>query len=1084
MLHETMPRLTKLRIDKSSQMNLTVASRFRDVTDICINSLLKQVVQNAGMGEDEFKEVEVDFDTKIRVVPFLSHFKPTLERVHFGGKDEAGEDIVGFAPAAQIFWEGEDGYPNDGDRESMLAFIDMISGAFSCGALSKHLKISGLCCPDTTNRRFGSGQCSTCQRACKSFPLESVIHFENEGSSVNNARSGRSYGLDVCLQVGQIESIIESRPGGKELLRTEERLLRLLGSGRLYKIMSGNVGGAALYIVKYPNNGTMKRVIKYADLDVKKLSTQILHDAILKSFVKDGASIPPKNQRYLSEESLVHLRDEVGLCIDEEGISGNLIDLVEYTEQIASVLREASEGGSENWEYEDIWIDCLKLTRRIHELENPPIHHFVATIPSLAIWLGGLYAPEYKMEAASIVKNIYAKGTEEHKKMVIDAGVIPKICGMLGSTNDSVVKSATLALVDIVTGEKKEHIDSMVEAGPSTPQLLANLLDSSDNVCIESSLRLLAVAARDHAQSAIDGGVLSPLFRLMKAPGQTDVILANCSILLCKIFEADNPPIQQVIDAKLVPWLVEILEIHDNDNIGTNLAHVCIGLASGGRFDSLVKEAGFLAALVRLQDSSNDTVSEKATSCLEDIANERSSYHVESSNTLAWGEYRMLQLVDSDDEEGSTFSAEEAVEVGDEQVKLEEEQAIAANALTYVEFTGPWVNDEEESPSLLGVPKHLLENILIYATKTQVEVNVLETVCKKFHMIVKSNDDGDEFRRRHPSLYDLKTTVGLRLIRKYQKSADNEIMNVLCGDQLALCGGGGDKEVSEEEEICANVLCTVATNILSRMNHLGRGSPSFRLRGDTVGYLFELCQAHLIERLEQALLLAIHSSRTEVQSQDFVLLPSHEALSGCNIAANDHGNAKFSFTCSCSLSSSSGIVWRWPEDNCRDVLPPDAGRRIIRRLACKAGINQMTSSAFDVAEVELLHTLGILVVEAYESSVQMAKNARFLDPEEPLLYGINPDSTVDMFYVPPPPFCDEDSRDIIYTIVPGQISAAAQRRNIQPHKVYGRWSFHEVEESYYYEPCHRECSDSQTSDDKSRTSDDNGGDDGIIDLCD
>ena len=67
---------------------------------------------------------------------------------------------------------------------------------------------------------------------------------------MSNARSGRKYGLDVCLQMAQIESIIESRPGGKELLKSEERLLRLLGSGRLWKIAADDIG-RALHIVKY-----------------------------------------------------------------------------------------------------------------------------------------------------------------------------------------------------------------------------------------------------------------------------------------------------------------------------------------------------------------------------------------------------------------------------------------------------------------------------------------------------------------------------------------------------------------------------------------------------------------------------------------------------------------------------------------------------------------------------------------------------------------------------------------------------------------------------------------------------------------
>ena len=103
-------------------------------------------------------------------------------------------------------------------------------------------------------------------------------------------------------------------------------------------------------------------------------------------------------------------------------------------------------------------------------------------------------------------------------------------------------------------------------------------------------------------------------------------------------------------------------------------------------------------------------------------------------------------------------------------------------------------------------------------------------------------------------------------------------------------------------------------------------------------------------------------------------------------------------------------------------------------------------------EAELLHTLGVLLVEAYESSVETSKSTIFLDRDDhetsdgscSLPYGLFPNST-DMFYVPPPPLSvieyDKESNSYhskdVHTIVPGQICAAAERRNIRPNKIYG-----------------------------------------------
>lgn len=216
----------------------------------------------------------------------------------------------------------------------------------------------------------------------------------------------------------------------------------------------------------------------------------------------------------------------------------------------------------------------------------------------------------------------------------------------------------------------------------------------------------------------------------------------------------------------------------------------------------------------------------------------------------------------------------------------------------------------------------------------------------------------------------------------------------------------------------------------------------------------------MVKRLQDASLLAIHSSRTEVQEHDWIKLPSQDVLSRCNVSEKYHAKDgyTFSFECSCFLPSFSGIVWRWPENDCCDVLPVGAGRTIIRHLAYKAGIPYISSGALKLAETELLHTLAVLLVEGYESSVEMAKHTQYLEPDEPLSYGLCHDS-IDMFYVPPPPLrtlTEDDVEETVYTIVPGQISVAAERRNIQPNKVYGCFLSEESEEremSYYYKQC-------------------------------
>ena len=557
LLHETMPLLTLLRIDKASQMHLGVASRFRDVTDIHINSLLKEEVLDEGT-DTELKDVDVDLETRIKCIPFISRFLPTLERIHFGGKDENGRDVEGFAPADGYFWEGEEMYPNDGAWGSMKAFIDMISGAFGIGAFPSHLKISGLACPNVRNS-FGSGTCTTCQKACKSFPLESVVAFESKGSSMSSARSGRSYGLDVCLPVAQIESIIENRPGGKELLRSDSRLLRLLGSGRRWELSSDDNSGRALLIVKYTQAqlDEIKRVIQYAELNVKKLSPQKVHEAVSKSFL-GGRSLPQNSPCHLSDESLLYLKDEVGLFIDASRLYVSSSDIRPYSKSIVEILVEYfDEERPFFFQHEPIVKDCFKLLRRLLEFESDiTIEGVNDAIPCLADALDLQTNKENQMEAASALGIIFAKGTEEQRKQVVDAGVIPKFTRILNSSEDSVTKIALLGLVDILVGEKKEHVEAMVKAG-GIPKLV-ELLHSSDDVRVKGSHSLLVIAASDHIQDVIDAKAHDSLFRMILSDDQVEN-LPKCSILLRKIFEVDNPPIQQAIEANLVSRLVQIL---------------------------------------------------------------------------------------------------------------------------------------------------------------------------------------------------------------------------------------------------------------------------------------------------------------------------------------------------------------------------------------------------------------------------------------------------------------------------------------------------------------------------------------------
>ena len=650
MLHNAIPLLKEIRIDNAKQMNLTVASRFRDVKTIHINSLLSLVWIDGDDGQ--YTEVAIDLETKIRVVPFLSRLT-SLERVHFGGKDEDGDMIDRFAPTTQNYTDSEDGI--EGSRQGMSNFITELSGAFAFGLLPNHLHISGLCCPEL-NQGMVDNDCKTCIRACKSFPLQSVVEFECRGTSVGNAQSGRMFGLDVCLDRAQIESIIESRPGGHELLYSDARLMRLLGNGRRY-VMSDE--RKSLYVVKYKQEELeeIKRVIEYAELDVKKLSMRKVSNAVMKSFTKEeNGQIPSKNQRFFTKGSLDYLVKDIGLPIDREDFDRPSLGLLEDIPLITKGLwenfdqtdeddeddeEEANDVYVANPKYIDIEIDCLKLIHRLIKYGGRQAMEKIAQTPTVNLLVKYLgFADSYKMEAAICLYTILKvplNSSTYHRQiqMVIDAGAVPLFVKMLDFRLDSIAKVAVLSLACMICHQTKT-VGKVVNAG-GIPKLLS-LLDSKEVVCVGSSLRLLVTAAaHDSICYTRRTVLLRHLVRIMKAKifSYWEVAdqklsleykfhLTNCMILLRKIFEAENPPIQSMISLSAVPTLFEITKATvGHNNIQANLSHVMASILSGAtthQTNTLLMKKGTIDLLKILVVSQNNDISKKALAAVESVA--------------------------------------------------------------------------------------------------------------------------------------------------------------------------------------------------------------------------------------------------------------------------------------------------------------------------------------------------------------------------------------------------------------------------------------------------------------------------------
>ena len=225
MLHDVIPRLSKLHIDKSSEMNLNVTARFRDIREIHINSL----VISAGL------------KTKIRLVPFLSRFDK-VERVFFGGK---GIQIERFAPAIERF---EALSSAEVLNKNYTPFI-----ANGCNVAALYDKSASLWAAEVTNvgentisvRFFGN------KTSVHQLPLDRIVRVYDEGWSHSEIvedvtptpfEEGDEYSIDkiVCarkIRYGKtgVERIVYrvKYNGGKWEKRLADQYWHLEGSEEL-----------------------------------------------------------------------------------------------------------------------------------------------------------------------------------------------------------------------------------------------------------------------------------------------------------------------------------------------------------------------------------------------------------------------------------------------------------------------------------------------------------------------------------------------------------------------------------------------------------------------------------------------------------------------------------------------------------------------------------------------------------------------------------------------------------------------------------------------------------------------------------
>ena len=180
-------------------------------------------------------------------------------------------------------------------------------------------------------------------------------------------------------------------------------------------------------------------------------------------------------------------------------------------------------------------------------------------------------------------------------------------------------------------------------------------------------------------------------------------------------------------------------------------------------------------------------------------------------------------------------------------------------------------------------------------------------------------------------------------MHKWQKGSDNIILHYL---------GGADG------------LRRVVGEMLQRMRRTSlpgeNASLAFKcvLRGDTIAYLAEVVEEHMLTRLEKAHCMAIQYCRSgdgcpEVTAKELRLL---------DVLAQIGGDR-----------NSSSITSGWEELGdacCRDkILGAEAWRKLVRALAYRAGIVKLSGEAISIIAREILYHMAALCTDAFEACI-------------------------------------------------------------------------------------------------------------------